>query len=93
MNVNRRCPKLFLPILALAVSACGIPADPIVANYNGDSVTLVTSTFADNESVKTQTQAEANRICAKGHKKRAECASTRVNQQTYEASHLFLCLN
>ncbi|MFV0514119.1 MAG: hypothetical protein ACK5MY_10895 [Jhaorihella sp.] len=93
MNFRHRCSKLFPAMLVLAVSACGIPADPIIADYNGDSVTLVTSAFADNESVKTETQAEADRICAKGHKKRAEYASTRVNQQTYEASHLFLCLN
>lgn len=70
-----------------------MPANPIVADYNGDSVTLVTSAFADPASVKATTQAEATRICAKGHKKRAEYASTRTNQQTYEQSHLFLCLS
>ena len=79
--------------MAGLLSACAIPASPIVSEYNGDSVTLVTSAFADQSSVKQTTQKEATRICSKGPKKRAEYASTRTNQQTYEQSHLFLCLN
>lgn len=81
-----------LAMVAL-LAACSIQATPIVADYNGDSVTIATSAFADAADVKQKAQAEATRICAKGHKKRAEYASTRTNQQTYEQHHLFLCLS
>tara|TARA_R110002110_G_scaffold132616_8_gene314391 strand:+ start:3416 stop:3691 length:276 start_codon:yes stop_codon:yes gene_type:complete len=80
-------------LVAAFLAACGIPATPIVSEFNGDSVTIVTSSFADQSSVKKNAQAEASRICAKGPKKRAEYASTRTNQQTYEQSHLYLCLD
>lgn len=79
--------------LMTALAACTIPATPIVSEFNGDSVTIVTSAFADPASVRQKSQEEASRICAKGPKKKAEYASTRTNQQTYEQSHLFLCLN
>jgi hypothetical protein len=89
---HRKSVALVFPIAA-PLSACAIPAAPIVSEYNGDSVTLITSAFADQASIKQNTQIEASRICSKGTKKRAEYASTRTNQQTYEQSHLFLCLN
>ncbi|QFT59276.1 hypothetical protein FIU94_10605 [Sulfitobacter sp. THAF37] len=85
--------RSFCAVLLVTLAGCAIPATPIVSEFNGDSVTIVTSAFADPASVKQKTQEEASRICAKGPKKRAEYASTRTNQQTYEQSHLFLCLN
>lgn len=81
-----------LMIVAVFLTACSLPATPIVADYNGDSVTIVTPAFANATEARQKAQAEADRICVKGHKKRAEYASTRSNQQTYEQHHLFLCL-
>lgn len=78
--------------LLVLLSACDIPANPIVSEFNGDSVTIVTSGFADQSSVKQKSQLEASRICAKGPNKRAEYASTRTNPDTFEQSHLYLCL-
>ncbi len=80
-------------VTAFILVGCGFPVNPIVSDYNGDSVTIVTSAFSDQKEVKQKTQAEATRICAKGHKKRAEYASTRTNPDTYEQSHLYICLN
>ena len=74
-----------------AVAAC-VPAQPIVSEFNGDSVQIVTSAFSPVEESKVAAQAEATRICRAGGKTRAEYASTRSNQQTYESYHLYLCL-
>ena len=87
--------KRFLVISAsaLALAGCDMPANPVVAEYNGDSVTIVTSSFSNQEEARAKSQAEANRICQRGHRKRAEYVSTRTNPQTYEQAHLYLCLN
>lgn len=85
--------KKYLALIGIvAIGACAT-TEPIVSNFNGDSVTIVTSQFAQRDEALAAAQAEANRICVKGHKKRAEYASTRTNTQTYENSHLFLCLS
>lgn len=82
-----------LVAMTVFLAACSLPVTPIVADYNGDSVSIITPAFANAAEVKQKAQAEADRICIKGHKKRAEYASTRTNQQTYEQHHLFLCLS
>lgn len=82
--------KLALSLALLTLAAC-IPADPIVSDYNGSSVKIVTSAFADVADVKAETQKEADRICAKNNR-RAEYASTMTNSQTYDEEHLYLCL-
>lgn len=74
----------------LALAACDVP--PIVSDYNGDSVTIVTSSFQTREASLPAAQAEADRICQTGGKTRAEYASTRTNPNTYENFNLFLCL-
>jgi len=83
-----------ISLIALtALSACGLPADPIVSDFNGDSVTIVTSQFANRDEALSASLQEAKRICSKGSKKRAEHVSLRSNPNTYENADLFLCLN
>ena len=77
--------------LLVALAGC-VPADAIVSEYNGDSVKIVTSQFADAEESAAAAQAEATRICRTGGKSRAEYASTRTNPDTYENHNLYLCL-
>lgn len=76
-----------------ALAACDLPATPIVSNFNGDSVTIVTSSLANRQEALSASLVEAERICRKGHKKRAEHVSVRYNPNTYENADLFLCLN
>ena len=84
--------NLLLPVLILPLAACDFPANPVVAEFNGDSVTIVTSQLSNAEEARAAAQAEADRICQRGHRKRAEYVSTRVNPQTYENYNLYLCL-
>lgn len=85
--------KIFAVVAFSALAACELPSDPVVTSFNGDSVTVVTSAFANPDEAKAKAQAEAERICQRGHRKRAEHVSVKTNTQTYESSHLFLCLN
>jgi hypothetical protein len=86
--------KQFIPLAALvALTACDLPVEPIVSSYNGDSVTIVTSQLVDRKEALAASTVEAERICRKGHKKRAEYVSTRANPNAYENNDLFLCLN
>lgn len=84
--------KPLLPLILIAgLSACVAPV-PLVTDYNGDSVKIQTDAFSPVADQKAQATAEAQRICAKGSKKRAEYASSVNNSQTYTTTHLFLCL-
>jgi len=74
----------------VALAAC-VEAEPIVSDFNGDSVTIVTSDFDSKEYQLRTSKAEADRICSKVRRK-AEYASTRYNPQTYENANLYLCL-
>lgn len=86
--------KKVIPLVVLtALAACDITANPIVAEFNGDSVTIVTSQLVNRQEALAASTVEAERICSKGHKKRAEYVSTRANPNTYENADLFLCLN
>lgn len=80
----------FVPtaILALSILSACIPANPVVSDFNGDSVKIQDSAFA--EGAKESATAEANRICAK-RGMRAEYASSR-ELPDYRYEHLFLCL-
>jgi hypothetical protein len=82
--------RCFMIGFAATLSAC-VETPPVVSDFNGDSVKVVTIAWASTEPTPA-TAAEANRICKAGGKSRAEYASTRVNSQTYEATHLYLCL-
>ncbi len=77
--------------VGVLLTAC-IPAEPIVSDYNGASVTVVTSQLSNPEEARAASLAEATRICRTGGKSRAEYASTRSNSQTYENYSLYLCL-
>ena len=75
-------------------TACAINTpEPVVSNYNGDSVKIqATSLFGLNDETKQKMQKEASRICSKGHKKKAEYVSSRFVSD-YVSESLFLCLN
>lgn len=80
----------YLVVAFTVLSACGnTPA--IVSDFNGDSVKIVTYGLETVEYQRSVADPEAARICAT-QKKRAEYASVRVNTQTYENEHLYLCL-
>ena len=81
----------YVAMAGLAALAACVEAEPIVSDFNGDSVTIVTSDFDSKEYQLQTSKAEADRICGKV-KRRAEYASTRHNSQTYENANLYLCL-
>lgn len=76
---------------ALTLLVGCVPATPVVSDFNGSSVKIQTSQFADVDEAKASSQAEADRICRQGGKKRAEYASSRTVAE-YTSEHLFLCL-
>lgn len=86
-------PVILSALGALLLASCG-PAVPIVSDYNGDSVKIQMNTLNSDEpeAAKAKAQAEADSICQRGHKKRAELASTRPLAD-YNVEMLFLCLN
>lgn len=75
----------------LLLAACE-PIPPAVASFNGDSVSIQENTLFAAPNSKALVAAEAERICQKGHRKRAEYVSTRTLPD-YVVEHLFLCLN
>lgn len=75
---------------ALLLTAC-VEAPPIVSDFNGSSVKVVTMAITSSAPTPAAA-AEALRICNAGGKRKAEYASTRVDTNTYEATHLYLCL-
>lgn len=74
----------------LVVSACDV-TQPVVSDFNGNSVKVATSSFDTIEYQRQTAGAEAARICGKVGKK-AEYASTTTNPQTYQSINLYLCL-
>lgn len=65
---------------------------PLVAQFNGDSVTIQQSTiFEGADATRPEIIAEANRICATQDKS-ATYASTRAGPNKAYHDHLFLCL-
>lgn len=97
------------PVLSVAccvvLAACGVTVDninPAVSQYNGDSVSIQLNgnmlEFATPDvraAAIQKANAEAARICSKGHKKRAEFTSTRnipTGQYAYSIERLYLCL-
>ena len=97
--------KLLAAIGLVTLGACTVPADsiePVVTQFNGDSVAIQIpghASYATPEQkavIRQNVNAEANRICRQGHKKRAVPASQRtipVSQYTAVHEFLFLCLN
>ena len=85
-----RISKFIVPLAFLALVACDV-TEPIVSDFNGDSVTVVTSGLDSVEYQRQTATNEANRICGKVGKT-AEYASSRTDPDTYQAYNLFLCL-
>lgn len=80
----------YLLAAALMVAACDV-TEPVVSDFNGNSVKVATSSL-DTVPYQRQTAGvEASRICGKVGKK-AEYASTSTNPQTYQNINLYLCL-
>lgn len=75
---------------ALLLVACDV-TEPVVSDFNGNSVKIATSSFDSVEHQRKTALVEANRICGKVGKK-AEYASTSANSQTYQNTNLYLCL-
>lgn len=80
---------LALPFIALA--ACVPAGDPIVSDYNGDSVKIAMNNVFGEGGRSAATDAEALRICQRGGKRIAEYASVRQSGE-YQVEHLYLCL-
>ena len=81
---------MLLGLACLAMVAC-TPTDGIVAEFNGDSVTIRQPTVVNIPGLTPQIEAEASRICGTAEK-RAEFASTLQPPSAAYADHLFLCL-
>ena len=82
---------LVLPACLFALTACVPAGQPIVSDYNGDSVKIAMDNIF-GEGVRSEaTDAEALRICQKGGKRTAEYASVRQSSE-YQVEHLYLCL-
>ncbi|MCI2395263.1 hypothetical protein [Aliiroseovarius sediminis] len=89
-------------IFSLGACAAGMEATPVVSQYNGDSVSIQLDgnqmamlDSASKEEALRKADAEAARICSKGHKKRAEYTSHRnipTSQYTTVVERLYLCL-
>lgn len=80
---------IYLVAALLALSAC-VPAEPIVSDFNGDSVKIVQYNSMGEGGRTEKTDAEASRICGKRGLK-AEYASVRT-LPSYQLEYLYLCL-
>ena len=78
-----------LLVACMPLAAC-VAANPIVSEFNGNSVSIQTSQLSTEGTAKANGQIEADRICGKVGK-RAEYASTRV-LPNYIQESLYLCL-
>lgn len=82
---------LVLTASLLALAACVPAGEPIVSDYNGDSVKITMYNAFGEGARSPATDAEALRICQKGGKRTAEYASVRQSAE-YQVEHLYLCL-
>ena len=80
----------FFTVVALLTTACDV-TEPVVSDFNGNSVKGATSSLDTIEYQRQTAGAEASRICGKVGKK-AEYASTTTNPNTYQSTNLYLCL-
>ena len=94
-----------IAVSCVGMSACNVSVEqinPAVSQYNGDSVSIqLNGNLLELASIEVRAaaveraDAEAARICAKGHKKRAEFTSSRrlsTGQYSYMIERLYLCL-
>lgn len=83
--------RRFLIVLGLAPLTACIEAQPLVSDFNGDSVKVQVSAFAPQDEARAKSLAEAQRICGRVGKQ-AEYASSRAVADGYTTEHIFLCL-
>ena len=96
----------FLYLLIPFFAACSVTVDqvdPVVTQFNGDSVSiqlnnglLSMATEQVRQAAFVKADMQAARICRKGPKKRAEFTSTRTfatGQYSSAIERLYLCLN
>ena len=84
--------KAAAPLIAFALLAACVPAgEPIVSDFNGNSVKIAMDNYFGEGARSEATDAEALRICQKGGKRTAEYASVRQSAE-YQVEHLYLCL-
>jgi hypothetical protein len=83
----------FLAVTLLALAGCGelTPSEPIVSDYNGDSVRIQQMNFIGEGFRSDVTDAEATRICQRGGRRTAEYASYRALPDG-NVEHLYLCI-
>lgn len=82
--------KMITTLSALVLLAACTEAVPVVSDFNGNSVKIVTSMLTTDGTARANSQQEADRICGKVGKK-AEFASVRELPE-YNQEALFLCL-
>jgi hypothetical protein len=89
MSLSR--PLFAVTIVALA--GCGelTPSQPIVSDYNGDSVRIQQMNILGEGFRSEVTDAEATRICQRGGRQTAEYASYRALPDG-NVEHLYLCI-
>lgn len=83
--------KKALPLMALGfvLTACVSQSEPIVTDFNGDSVKISQTNYFGEGARSDATDAEANRIC-KTRNRTAEFASQRI-LPNYIYEYLYLC--
>lgn len=82
--------KYLAAVSIIPLTACVPAGEPIISDFNGDSVKLVQNNYFGEGVRGPQTDAEAARICGKSGKT-AEYASIR-QVADYQVEHLYLCL-
>ena len=84
--------KVAAPLFSLALLTACVPAgEPIVSDYNGDSVKIAMYNAFGEGARSAATDAEALRICQKGGRRTGEYASVQQSAE-YQVEHLYLCL-
>lgn len=78
-----------LIMFLLPLTAC-VPSEPVVSDFNGDSVKIVQMDYMGEGARSEKTDNEAARICAKRGRK-PEFASVR-QLPDYTKEFLYLCL-
>lgn len=82
--------KSIFIILMFTLAGCIPPPEPVVSEFNGDSVKVQIASYGDPIEARKLTLAEANRICGR-RGLHAEYASTRTLPD-YNIENLYLCL-
>ena len=85
--------RSLLAMTLLALAGCGelTPSEPIVSDYNGDSVRIQQMNILGEGFRSDVTDAEATRICQRGGRQTAEYASYRALPDG-NVEHLYLCI-